>query len=149
MMIHTGERPFTCEICKESFRRKDGLKKHSKIHTKLPVISHKVVEQNPADNVTRRQKERDSNPNTQEPGLVRNTPDSPKETVIKEILENIDIQVPDDLNTVLASTRNHVESSHFQTMLTYNCDQCESEFSTRNSYMMHKSSQHDRILLFF
>ncbi|KAK7067498.1 hypothetical protein SK128_018877 [Halocaridina rubra] len=31
-MIHTGEKPFECPLCKTAFNRKDKLKRHMLIH---------------------------------------------------------------------------------------------------------------------
>lgn len=31
-LIHTGERPFECDICKGAFNRKDKLKRHMLVH---------------------------------------------------------------------------------------------------------------------
>lgn len=32
LLIHSGKRPFTCEICCKSFRQKEHLKSHSIVH---------------------------------------------------------------------------------------------------------------------
>ena len=32
-MIHTGEKPFKCDICKNDFSEKSGLAVHKRIHT--------------------------------------------------------------------------------------------------------------------
>lgn len=32
LLIHSGKRPFTCEICFKSFRQKEHLKSHSVVH---------------------------------------------------------------------------------------------------------------------
>jgi len=38
--------------------------------------------------------------------------------------------------------RNHVESKHFPDMFTYNCDQCDKIFSTKNGVANHRSVAH-------
>ena len=40
------------------------------------------------------------------------------------------------------STRNHVESHHFPNMFTYQCDQCDQMFGTKNKFANHKSREH-------
>jgi len=39
-------------------------------------------------------------------------------------------------------TRNHVESQHFPNTFSYQCDQCDSVFSTKCNFTMHKSRKH-------
>ena len=38
--------------------------------------------------------------------------------------------------------RNHVESKHFPDTFTYECDQCEKIFSTKNGVANHRSVAH-------
>uniref|UniRef100_A0A1A8KLJ1 C2H2-type domain-containing protein n=1 Tax=Nothobranchius kuhntae TaxID=321403 RepID=A0A1A8KLJ1_NOTKU len=33
MSVHTGEKPFTCELCGQRFSRKPTLKSHMRVHT--------------------------------------------------------------------------------------------------------------------
>ena len=40
------------------------------------------------------------------------------------------------------NTRNHVESHHFPNMFTYQCDQCDQTFGTKNKFANHKSRDH-------
>jgi len=39
MLIHSGERPHICSVCKKGFARKQNLQKHMKIHTKEDICS--------------------------------------------------------------------------------------------------------------
>ena len=45
-------------------------------------------------------------------------------------------------HTTAHHTRNHVESQHFPNTFSYPCDQCDSVFSTKCSFSMHKSRKH-------
>ena len=38
--------------------------------------------------------------------------------------------------------RNHVESKHFPDIFTYECDQCDKTFSTKNGVANHRSAVH-------
>ena len=37
LLIHTGEKPFKCEICKIGFRQEAHLKEHNKTHHNLKI----------------------------------------------------------------------------------------------------------------
>jgi len=42
------------------------------------------------------------------------------------------------------NTRNHVETKHFPNTFSYPCDQCDSVFSSKCSFSMHKSRKHKK-----
>ena len=41
------------------------------------------------------------------------------------------------------NSRNHVEAKHFPNTFHYPCDQCDSSFTTKSTWAMHKSKKHN------
>jgi len=33
LLIHSGQRPFTCDVCKKTFSQKTNMKRHQLIHS--------------------------------------------------------------------------------------------------------------------